>query len=429
MSIVKCGGYGKVTISADDAVKITPLFRSDQDCLCVSNIKEAVFFKQAYVNDESLTKILDVSVEDECFHITQKRYEQDLSGWAHANAYRTRLDKFIGFSEQLSEGLHRIHRRGFIHGDFKPSNVLVDGDRVCITDFGSLPSFRELGSSWCTYAYRAPELFVAGVCPDTRSDAFSMGLTLHHLLFKFVPMQHIEEPDKMRVEYEKEIAAGRFGVDLSALDRQGAIDKDVMELLRQVLMYDPKSRLTCSEFFSKIKAYRKAGPRLQNEAEIPDRFSIVLNASATGCTQTRYDQRRRQNVVRWLYRVSKLYGVLCSFALAVNIFDRLCATGKAGFPQWQACACACLILAEALVDSKGINFKCIERQCSIKSPTKKIQRWISKIIAALDLKLYSDTFDWIIKKNEGSVDFDKVFKVAIDDVLDIDHCIQKYVVL
>ena len=422
MSIVKSGGYGQVTISADYAVKVTPLFRSDQDCMCVANLKEAVFFQQVYVRDDSLTEFLDVRLKDECFHIRQKRYEQDLSDWAHANAYMTRLGKLYEFSEKLSGGLHRIHQRGFVHGDFKPRNVLVDGDRLRITDFGSLPSFREIGWSTCTYAFRAPELLVADVHPDARSDAFSLGLTLHHLLLKFVPMQHIDSPDEMLAEYQKEVASGKLGVDLSAVER--AIDSKVMQLLLQLLVYDPKSRMTCSEFFSRIKAYRKMESGLQIEADIPDPFSTVMNATAS--VKTRYDLRRRQNVVRWLYKVSKYYSVLSSFALAVNIFDRLCATGAASFPQWQACVCACLILAEALVDSKGLSFEDIAKQCTIKSPTKKIKHWICKIIQALDLKLYSDTFDWMIRKMTGSVDFDRIFDVAVANVLDIDICLQRY---
>lgn len=81
--------------------------------------------------------------------------------------------------------LDHAHRRGVIHRDVKPANLLMDGaGRVLLADFG-LALESEAGTSrWAvsgTPEYASPEQ-IRGDGLDTRTDIYSLGVTLYHLL-------------------------------------------------------------------------------------------------------------------------------------------------------------------------------------------------------------------------------------------------------
>jgi len=88
---------------------------------------------------------------------------------------------------QVAEALAYAHDQGVIHRDIKPANLLVDGQgTVWITDFGLAHAAREAGVTQAqgslagTLRYLAPEQFQGQV--DTRSDIYSLGVTLYELL-------------------------------------------------------------------------------------------------------------------------------------------------------------------------------------------------------------------------------------------------------
>jgi serine/threonine-protein kinase len=86
---------------------------------------------------------------------------------------------------QVASALGVAHRKGVIHGDVKPANMLITNDgRVKLMDFGMARlASHDTGATPLlgTPAYWCPEQIV-GKPQDARSDLFSLGVVLYEMV-------------------------------------------------------------------------------------------------------------------------------------------------------------------------------------------------------------------------------------------------------
>ncbi len=182
-----------------------------------------------------------------------------LEQWMRSRARS--VDEILDAFEQAAAGLSAAHEAELIHRDFKPDNVLVDGDgRVRVMDFGLAAHLYEgtatsdveaeneahlsrrsaldsrltqTGALLGTPAYMSPEQF-EGKKVDARSDQFSFAVALFEALYGARPFA-----GRSVVELREAVVGGTLA-PVSSRDRP--VPVWLASILRRALSNDPAKR-------------------------------------------------------------------------------------------------------------------------------------------------------------------------------------------
>lgn len=142
---------------------------------------------------------------------------------AAAPSIRLPIPRALALLRALAAGLDAVHDAGILHGDIKPTNILLGHGRVVLADFGLAhpygPSCRtRSGSVRGTPLYLAPELACGlAVTPDRASDVYAFATVAYELLAGRPPLaadslaeviaRQLHDPPDRITRYRPELAA------------------------------------------------------------------------------------------------------------------------------------------------------------------------------------------------------------------------------
>ncbi len=153
----------------------------------------------------------------------------------------------------LLDALRHAHDAGVVHRDLKPDNILLDGTRAVITDFGiARPMERATtltmpGAMIGTPLFMAPEQ-IEGKQATTASDLWSLGVTLYTAVEGTLPFQG---------ETIAQVCVAILTQPLRPPRSAGPLTP----LLRALLTKDPAQRATAESAAARVAAIDGAAPR------------------------------------------------------------------------------------------------------------------------------------------------------------------------
>jgi hypothetical protein len=175
----------------------------------------------------------------------------------------------VELAAQILEGLAHAHRRGIVHRDVKPSNVLVeDGEALSarVLDFG-LAQFDEadtltaVGDVPGTLAYISPER-LDGTEATERSDVWAVGVILWEALAGSHPFWGVPLPDVAST-----ISSG--APPLSA--RRGDLPRRLLAAVDGALSVDPAKRPPAARLAVELRDALTGAPERQRARPAPRR--------------------------------------------------------------------------------------------------------------------------------------------------------------
>ncbi|HVF64441.1 MAG TPA: protein kinase [Casimicrobiaceae bacterium] len=148
----------------------------------------------------NIVTIYDVGVDDERPYIAEELVEGMTLADLIRSGRKLSTQEIVDIGVQLARALDYAHRRGIIHRDMKPGNIMLVSHttQVKVADFGicridkgdsaEMTQATALGDVLGTPNYMAPEQ-VLGQKVDARSDLFSAGVVLYKLLTGALPFE------------------------------------------------------------------------------------------------------------------------------------------------------------------------------------------------------------------------------------------------
>lgn len=198
-------------------------------------------------------------------------YQLNLSKFIEKNHIYA-LNNFDTIAKKLIKSLLFLHHNGFIHGDLKSANILINNiDDICLTDFGAIKMANlDIYHLSCTISSRCPEeldyeysdrkqVFINS---GFKCDIWSLGLILSEIILGYNPSLKLYQQFNKSGMSSKVIEINMLNyyksikyINISELAKNNPSIKEYLneclikkiEIIEKMLMVEPNERISSLE--------------------------------------------------------------------------------------------------------------------------------------------------------------------------------------
>lgn len=173
------------------------------------------------------------------------------------------IHEAVKILSEVVDALAEAHRKGIVHRDVKPDNVLLAGRHALVTDFGIAKAVNEatgahnlttVGVALGTPAYMAPEQVLADPQVDHRVDLYAVGVMAYEMLTGSLPFTGPRSQAVFAAHLTEEPEPPRA--------RRSSIPPELQEIVLKCLAKQPAQRwLSAEELLAQLETLQApSGP-------------------------------------------------------------------------------------------------------------------------------------------------------------------------
>ena len=220
-----------------------------EKCILEKFLKKSKRRKQRFVND--VVKLVDFFSENRTNYIVTEYFRGvTLKKYILENRIKNgklRINHILEIFFKIAEVVCKIHKKGIIHCDLKPSNILIDIRRnIRIIDFGaSLKKKEKVEFVKVSEGYSPIEIYSEKVEIDERTDVYSLAALLYFMLCGVKVDGAINRFYKAELEFDREVILGFEKIEKF---------KEVEEVIKKGLEFDRQKRFgSVREMIEKLR--------------------------------------------------------------------------------------------------------------------------------------------------------------------------------
>nr|WP_315486765.1 protein kinase [uncultured Undibacterium sp.] len=223
--------------------------------------------------------------------------------WIKEHHGKDRL--ILGHVLQLASAMQEAHAAGLIHGDIKPSNLIVDGSgKVRILNFGLVNQHERHPSEMPDFAdphnsipYMAPERFTNPTA-TAAGDVFALGVIWYEMLNGVLPYAELYglalvaaqvQTNSAQWSWSKSIATGQEKLILSMTDRDAGkriSSAQVVTEIKSLTANDPLSNSSASLDLAVLRE-QIAKKNQQRRRNLAVMFALLFSLCGIGAWQSK----------------------------------------------------------------------------------------------------------------------------------------------